>query len=283
MKKSQSPKGFTLIELLVVVAIIAVLIALLLPAVQAARGAARRASCQNNLKQIGLSLHMYHEANNSLIPVSTFNWMVGGYPQRYWFGAILDPATLQPGENPIDVRQGFLMPFMEDQTSTLHCPEFANYVEKYNRATSGYAYNYTYCGPGVNPDWAGTDPNVLLTPVTYQLRNFPSTTNAVAFADAGAVFDFGAAAGELTETFYLEPPSGQFPSVHFRHSGTANVLFLDGSVRTMKPSYNPAGPWTTPAMQAARVDNQLADLGDYVPTSMLESDKWFSGQGLDYK
>jgi prepilin-type N-terminal cleavage/methylation domain-containing protein/prepilin-type processing-associated H-X9-DG protein len=57
-------RGFTLIELLVVIAIIAVLIALLLPAVQAAREAARRAQCVNNLKQIGLSLHNYHEVHN---------------------------------------------------------------------------------------------------------------------------------------------------------------------------------------------------------------------------
>jgi prepilin-type N-terminal cleavage/methylation domain-containing protein len=54
-------KGFTLIELLVVIAIIAVLIALLLPAVQAAREAARRTQCRNNLKQIGLSIHNYHD------------------------------------------------------------------------------------------------------------------------------------------------------------------------------------------------------------------------------
>ncbi|QDT66688.1 DUF1559 domain-containing protein [Calycomorphotria hydatis] len=71
-KHAHSRNGFTLIELLVVIAIIAVLIALLLPAVQQAREAARRSQCKNNLKQLGLAMHNYHDAHR-ILPPATVN------------------------------------------------------------------------------------------------------------------------------------------------------------------------------------------------------------------
>ncbi|MEQ8852424.1 DUF1559 domain-containing protein [Gimesia sp.] len=98
--KKYSKRGFTLIELLVVIAIIAILIALLLPAVQQAREAARRSTCKNNLKQLGLALHNYHDTHR-IFPPGDIN--AGGY----------DAGWLPAGSMRNHTAYMFLLPFID--------------------------------------------------------------------------------------------------------------------------------------------------------------------------
>ncbi|GAA5504840.1 DUF1559 domain-containing protein [Novipirellula caenicola] len=103
---SRTRSGFTLVELLVVIAIIGVLVGLLLPAVQAAREAARRMSCSNNFKQIGLAIHNYHSAYNQL-PIhgtGTFDYGVTSWASSSTFSSNRNLSMLVG-----------ILPFMEGQ------------------------------------------------------------------------------------------------------------------------------------------------------------------------
>ena len=114
-------RGFTLIELLVVIAIIAILVALLLPAVQQAREAARRTQCRNNLKQIGLALHNYHDAFQIFPSEAYYAYNVGTpaspswQPRNHtWISMILPQIDQAPLYNQIN----FELPAWQQQLGT---------------------------------------------------------------------------------------------------------------------------------------------------------------------
>ncbi|MCG6157521.1 DUF1559 domain-containing protein [Rubinisphaera margarita] len=153
--------AFTLIELLVVIAIIAILVALLLPAVQQAREAARRSSCKNNLKQIGLALHNYHDAHSSLPPGSivllnssgtTYNghgWTWHASILPYIEQAALYDAIQGPGDSGMGSESGGVNDTKQQlagQTtiSTFWCPSQPDVrlgVQKNEYSTSNYNGN----------------------------------------------------------------------------------------------------------------------------------------------
>ncbi|MAX39381.1 MAG: prepilin-type cleavage/methylation domain-containing protein [Gimesia sp.] len=220
-------RGFTLIELLVVIAIIAILIALLLPAVQQAREAARRSTCKNNLKQIGLALHNYHDAFNVFPPNSNgadpslpngFSWRMKVLPyidQAPLFNQfnsslrITDPAHLVLCQNILPV---YLCP--SDPTPAVKADLHVN-----------------WCFPG-----NATGASGALT-----------STNVCDIA--GSTYDTTAAVTTYGEVCGLHPDSG--PGGMFRRrqtfvtrfrdltDGTSNVL----AIGEMSPSYNPFSAW----------------------------------------
>ena len=211
-------RGFTLIELLVVIAIIAVLVSLLLPAVQQAREAARRTTCKNNLKQIGLALHNYHDVYNT-------------FPPGWVFDATRTPANFggnQWGWN------AFILPYMDQ----------ANVYNQIN-FNVGFAGGLDAAGADL-AETAGTSlhgientilpilvcPSNRALPLTYYRGN--GTTNSGARALGGRSNYVGCNGGlftDQTSPSFLTAQGGTFggnSKVGIRNmtDGTTNVILV---------------------------------------------------------
>jgi len=209
-------RGFTLIELLVVIAIIAILIALLLPAVQQAREAARRTQCRNNLKQIGLALHNYHDVygmftykkggSDTALSASDTSRYTANYARKSGLVALLPYIDQAPYYNKIDAGDpttvgagGFVVapggpaPWSgwagwNQGVPGYKCPSDS---PKFNTAR-GYS-NYAFCvGDIVNGNLNATTSNGLFCLRTcYGTRDVTDgTSNTIAFSERVAA-NFG--------------------------------------------------------------------------------------------
>jgi|SRR5579872_1926738 len=203
------PRAFTLIELLVVIAIIAILAAILFPVFAQAREKAGTASCQSNLRQIGMGVQMYAQDFDETMPDS------GSINGSGDVTGLLEPYTKQK------FGQGIW-----------RCPSHAQFNAA-NGWTTSYGYNFQYLlAPG--PDYPHTGYN-----------GFSNSGVALAFlghpADTLCFMDETVTAGNPDLWSYLTRPGDTvdtdgFGRPDFRHNGQANALFCDGHVKIVRPA-----------------------------------------------
>ncbi|MGC1272334.1 MAG: DUF1559 domain-containing protein [Planctomycetaceae bacterium] len=268
MRRSRRLPGFTLIELLVVIAIIAVLIALLLPAVQQAREAARRSQCKNNLKQLGLALHNYHDVHGSFPPEAI--WKTNGatpLPRNHTWIAMLLPQLEQGNlHNSINFGlpiMGQVMPsgdpVWSQRIPVLECPSDGGFG---NGVASSHGLSWTNYSGNMGWDWwgRGNDPHSgpFQTRIPARFRDITDgTTNTIALAETSTKgFEPLDPARSHQVNGAGKPRGGGENNSVFRAAlvapGTNNDVMTNPAYDLRKPDGSTGGFWWKAAPYACR-------------------------------
>jgi prepilin-type N-terminal cleavage/methylation domain-containing protein/prepilin-type processing-associated H-X9-DG protein len=204
--------GFTLVELLVVLAIIGILIGLLLPAVQKAREAARRVQCANNLKQIGLAIHMHCNSHRGRFPRSTHSTM--NFEETWIYT---------------------LAPYMENVDSVRICPEDPFGRDRMENQGTSYLLNEYICEPGpdeaLSINFLESTSRTIMVFTASDARGTTITddhTHSRNWFRSPSSNAWGRIIADIQPDRFSGAPKGAAPAM--RGTGYANYLFADGHV-----------------------------------------------------
>lgn len=284
-------RGFTLIELLVVIAIIAILIALLLPAVQQAREAARRSTCKNNLKQLGLAMHNYLDTH-TVFPYG-WAWDTGYGPltrsRETWMQQILPYIDQAPLYNAY-IQENFAYVHGSSHRFTvipaLVCPSNPGV-----NATPAFRGNYGMCAGSLNSSWGSTSGNgMFFYQSKIKTRDVTDGTSNTIMGGEGVARSTGAGGstpwGEVGNYWgggcshhgsafnTAEPPNTPVPDCNYTCANydlkdfpcagySSGTVSCTGSARTYARSYHVGGVHILLADGAVRFISENIDLGTW--------------------